>query len=115
MDYATLLYDPNYSIFGVAATLTLPGSDGAEAEVTALDKTSGVVVGASIDVQTIEPAAVVRYSELTTAFESFALSQLRGASLVMNGKTWKVRNHSLRPAPTGEAQGEVMLLLTELD
>jgi hypothetical protein len=80
----------------------------------AIDKTVGVVVGADVEVQTVEPAAVVRHADLD-AVTDFELSQLRGSSLAMNGKTWKVRNHALKPAPTGEGQGEVMLLLTELD
>lgn len=113
MDWS-MLYDPVYATLGVEAVLTLPGTDGAEIELTALDKTSGVVVGSDVEVQTVEPAAVVRHTELS-ASEGFSLSQLRDSSLLMNGKTWKVRNYSLRPAPTGEEQGEVMLLLTELD
>lgn len=120
MDYAANLYDPVYGVLGVAAVFTTPGTEGVEVDLTALDKTSGIVAAAGAgrfqsDVLTIEPAAAVRYAELSAKIESLDLDALRGSSLLMNGKTWKVRAHELRPAPTGEAQGEVLFLLTELD
>lgn len=111
MDYASLLYGPIYDVLGVPATLTLPGTDGDVIELTALDKTAGVTVGNSIEVQSVEPAAIVRRSEMSEV----VLSTLRGATITLNDKTWEVRGHMLKPSPKGEADGEVYLLLTETD
>jgi hypothetical protein len=109
MDYQSLLYNPNYLIFGVEGTLTLPGTDGDVIVLAAIDKTSGVEVGGSADVQTILPAAVVRASELS----SISLTDLEDATLVLNSKTWVVKSHMLKPSPKGEADGEVYLILYE--
>lgn len=109
IDYASLLYSPVYSVLGVEAVLTLPGTDGAEITLTALDKTAGVEVGGSVEVQTILPAAVVRASELS----SVDLTDLEDSSLAMNGKTWRVKSYMLKPSPKGEGDGEVYLVLSE--
>lgn len=109
MDYAALLYGPIYDALGVPATLTLPGDDGEVIELTALDKTAGVEVGSNVEVKTVEPGAVVRRSDLADV----TLADLRGAELELNGVTWTVRNHMLKPSPKGEADGEVVLLLEE--
>lgn len=117
MDYASLLYDPNYSIFGVAAVLTMDCGE-PPMTITAIDKTSGIIVGGttdngsrafggSVDVQTILPAAVVRAAELA----DIDLANLEDASLELNGKTWTVKSYMLKPSPKGEGDGEVFLIL----
>lgn len=116
MDYASLLYDPVYSVLGVPATLTL--EDERTFSVTVLDKTAGVEVGGFQDnrerasyatVQTVLPAAVVRASE----FAGIDLADLEDAALAFNGKTWRVKSYQPKPSPKGEADGELYLLLSE--
>lgn len=108
-------YDALYaSPIAVDAVLTIDGTDGATIELRAIDKTSGVVVGGkggrfSSEVETVELAVAVRATDLAVV----DLAALRDASLEINGKTWTVRNHVMKPAPTGEGKGEVLLLLKE--
>jgi hypothetical protein len=109
MDYASLLYGPIYGVLGVPAVLTLCGGEPPLA-LTAIDKTAGVVIGfKDADVETIRPAADVRAADLA----GIDFSHLRNASLTMNGKDWTVANHAYIPAPTGEANGEIRLILEE--
>jgi hypothetical protein len=112
----SLLYGPMYGTagFGVAAVLTLPGTDGAVIELRAIDKTAGIVTGSSggrfnAEVETISPAAAVRAGDIANIDKA----DLHGATLEMNGKTWTVENHAFRPSPNGEVDGEILLILTE--
>lgn len=95
--------------------LTLPNGGGTFEDLTALDKTSGVDIGAVPGqrdrpvVQTIKPAAVLRMVELIAA--SISLASLAGASLEMNEFAWRVVSYRLRPSPKGENDGEVFLIL----
>lgn len=119
IDYATLLYGPVYAIQGVPAVLTLTDTAGTEVDLTVLDVTSGMAIDGAqggrkrftAEVETVEPAAMVRQTELTE--KSIALADLDGASIAFNGKTWFIRNHGFRPSPNGEAEGEIALFLTE--
>lgn len=110
-------YDALYaSPIAVDAVLTVACGDPPMA-LRAIDKTSGIVIGGAKDqrsrfsseVETVEIAVAVRATDLADV----DLADLRGASLEINGKTWTVRNHVLKPAPTGEGKGEVLLLLKE--
>lgn len=92
---------------GVPATFTPSGGD--PVTVRALDLTKGVDASKAGDLPTIQPAARVRMTEL--AANGIERSELRGGLLVLNGVTWKVAGHRLRPAPTGEAEGEAELIL----
>lgn len=109
-------YDAIYDALGVSAVIT-SGSTGAQITITAIDKTSGIVVGDSeigthnLTVQSVRPAAVVRCEELNDG--SFARTDLDGSNIVLNGKTWKIKSHLLRQSPEGEDAGEVYLLLGE--
>lgn len=109
IDYRSLLFDPIYSIQGVPAALLL--ADGRVIDgVTALDKTAGIDVGGGdVTVQTIAPAACLRVNELTE--KGVALDDLLRSRLLMNGNEWKVTSHRPKPAPTGERNGEVFLVL----
>lgn len=111
MDYAAALYDPIYLITGVPVVLTL--AEGGEFDaLTALDKTSGIVVGETgAQVPTIKPAAAIRIREL--AQYGIAVDALPGSDLEMNDFTWHVENYLLRPSPKGENDGEVLLLLSD--
>ncbi len=105
-------YDAIYDALGVPATLTLTDTDGTSAELTVIDKTVGVEVGFNdVGVATIAPAADVRMSEL--AEKSLLAALFEGAALTMNGKDWTVESHEYRPAPTGEAGGELRLVLVK--
>jgi len=103
-------YNTIYAVHGVAAVLT-PNSSLGETDVTAIDKTAGVVVGESVDVQTIRPGAMLRMSEL--ASNGIAADELDDGTIELNDKTWLIKAHLLRPSPTGEATGEVLLILQE--
>ncbi|TIN76776.1 hypothetical protein [Mesorhizobium sp.] len=108
MDYASLLYGPIYATLSVAATLTLDDTDGTTLELTVLDKTAGAAVPfKGADVLTIKPAVMVRATELAEV----DLADLRDATITFNGKTWTVMDHEMAPAPTGEGEGEIRLIL----
>ncbi len=111
MDVNHLLYAPLYGILGTEATIRLP--QGHTFRVRVIDRTSGVEVaeGTGIDVKTIRPAAVLRMRELS----ELALSRgdLEDSTLDLNGKHWRVKATLPKPAPTGEADGELYLFLIE--
>ncbi|RWN95187.1 MAG: hypothetical protein EOS05_10335 [Mesorhizobium sp.] len=79
--------------------------------IRAFDKTMPKTIGfQGADVLTIGPAAAVRATDLADVDPA----KLRDASLELNGKTWRVASHQVVPAPTGEAAGEILLILSEL-
>ena len=101
-------YDPIYSVLGVEATLTSAG--GASGTVTAIDKTVGVAIpDARTQIDTIRPVARVRARELEAG--GVAVSDLPEGSITLNGQTWRIKSYRMRPAPTGESDGEVDLIL----
>jgi len=112
MDYATLLIDPIYGVFGVDAVLTLGDTAETEAAVTVIDKTAGVDAGDNVPTGTLLPGAVIRVSDLTA--HSLTRADLDGASVTFSGNTWRIASHFPKPVPSGEAQGEIMMIL-ELD
>lgn len=110
IDFSALLYAPIYDAFGVPATILC--LYGARFDVMVIDKTSGVeVFDGTGSVKTIRPAAVMRVSELS----ALGLSQrdLEGVRIELLGKIWRVKATMPRPAPTGEADGELYLFLIE--
>ena len=109
MDHASLLYDPLYRTFGTPALIRC--LYGGAFALTAIDRTSGVAVteGSGIDVKTIRPAAVVRVRELKEL--GLAREDLEDAALDLNGRLWRVKATMPKPAPTGEADGELYLFL----
>lgn len=110
MDYQALLFNPIYLIQGVPVVLTLPDSGGV-ADLTAIDKTSGVDVGDNAQVQTIKPVAALRVVELTAA--GITLDQLPDSFLEMNGFLWNVVSYRAKPTPKGQNDGEVYLILAD--
>lgn len=110
MDYAALLYGPIYDQFGVSAQLTPSGSTSA-VPVVAIDKTKGVDVSGAMDIWSLRPAAIVRMQDLTD--QGVTLSEIDGARIGFNGKSWLIDSHYMKPSPHGEASGEVMLFLTD--
>lgn len=114
MNFTSLLLDPLYTSFGVEATIW-PASYGTPVTVTVIDKTGGVEVASAsmAEVSTIRPAAMVRAAEIASAL--IAREDLRRAELCMNGKKWRIESSLPRPTPNGESDGELMLLLIEVD
>jgi hypothetical protein len=109
IDLQALVLAPVYSTWGVPATIT--PLQGLPFNVSVIDRTSGVEVGGNIDVATIQPAAMVRVSEIESLHVPRA--GLRRASIEMNGKSWRIENAMPRPTPGGESDGELMLLLIQ--
>lgn len=103
-------YDNLHDTIGVEATLT-PITSGEAFTITVIDKSAGAEVSEGVSVYTVRPAADVRRKELDD--NALTREDLNGATLVMNGRTYKVETHQLRPSPVGESPGEVRLVLIE--
>ncbi|KQU77705.1 hypothetical protein ASD12_18060 [Mesorhizobium sp. Root102] len=106
-------YDALYaSPIAVDAVLTVACGNPPET-IRAIDKTVGQMIAFNrVDVATIGPAATVRASEL--AAKGIEPKDVDNGTLAMNGKDWKIINHEPLPAPTGEAGGELRLMLEEI-
>jgi hypothetical protein len=111
IDFSSLLYAPIYQAFGVQATFTCLYGD--RVELMVIDQTSGVEVAdaSAIDVKTIRPAVTIRVPDL--AGKGFDAADLEGALLVLGDRVWRVKATMPKPAPTGEAEGELYLFLME--
>lgn len=112
LDFQALLYDPIYSVLGVSADLQ-PGSGEVETVgITVIDKTQGALVTESrIGVQSIKPAARVRAAEIIS--NGLTAANLAGGTIQFNSKTWRIESVQPQPSPKGEADGEILLVLTE--
>lgn len=108
LDYQSLLYDPVYGVIGVPAVLWM-GVPLGNVPLTVIDKTAGLMINAAVDLQTTAPVATVRAAELLAA--GVALADIDGKLLTLNGKDWRIASFDLRPAPTGQSDGEVYLFL----
>lgn len=109
--FDSVLFAPLHEIFGTQATIT-PVTSASAATLTVIDRTSGIAVmlrGA--EVETVHPAAIVRAVALAEA--GLTRADLRRASLVMNGTTYRIDATQPRPTPAGEADGELLLILVE--
>ena len=102
-------YDAIYSVLGVDASITTEGSDGKQADLTVIDKTTGEVFGDGVTVESLKPACDVRAVELSD--NTIDLANLTNAAITFNGKTWTVTHHRMKPSPAGN--GEVRLFLSE--
>lgn len=103
-------YDAIYDALGVAAVLT-PIGVGIPAQLTVIDKTTGIEVTEG-GVTTIRPACAVRAAEL--AAEDVEPEDLDGSAVTFNGNSWRIEARLPRPAPTGEEGGEYLLILVAL-
>src|SRR5690242_8919715 len=110
MDYQALLYDPIYSTHGVPASVILADGTTRFDGLTALDKTGGVDTGEPVQTQTILPAALFRMKELSAA--GINKDELPGGTLILNGFNWRIDSILPKPAPTGENEGELQLLIS---
>ncbi|TCN30340.1 hypothetical protein [Sinorhizobium americanum] len=109
MDYAALLFDPAYTIFGAEAVLTLADTAGTEVPVTVIDKTAGLPIGPNVEIGTVVPGAMLRAAELTSSGHN--RDDLDEAVIAFNGNTWRIASHHPKPVPTGESNGEFVLIL----
>ncbi|MGR9317290.1 hypothetical protein ACU8LZ_12665 [Rhizobium leguminosarum] len=113
MDYAALLFDPAYSIFGVDAVLTLADTAGAQVSLVVIDKTGGLPIGPNVEIGTVVPGAVLRASAL--ADNGVDRDALDEATIAFNGKSWRIASYYPKPVPSGEANGEIVLVLESVD
>lgn len=109
LDYKSLLFTPAYTIFGAEAVLTLADTAGTELTLTVIDKTSGVALGNNVEIGTLVPGAVLQVSDLTDA--GLSADDLVEATIVFNGGTWRIASHYPKPVPSGEASGEIVMVL----
>ena len=113
IDFASLLYAPIYRAFGVQATFNCLYGD--RIELTIIDQTGGVEVAdaSAIDIKTIRPTVTIRAADL--AAKGFDAADLEDAGLVLGDRAWRVKATMPKPAPTGEAEGELYLFLIEYE
>jgi hypothetical protein len=105
-------YDTIYAALGVAGTIEIADSD-AVFNVTLIDKTGGIQVSEDPSVASIKPAAVVRVYELASL--GIARAFLTDGTVTLNGASFQITGTLPRPAPTGEAGGELFLILREFE
>ncbi|AZO38635.1 MAG: hypothetical protein EOS81_10635 [Mesorhizobium sp.] len=104
--YAALYASP----IAVDASLTIACGEVPKA-LRAIDKTNPAALNfRGVDVLDVKPSATIRASDLA----GIDPANLRDADLTLNGKSWRVVSHQPLPAPTGEAAGEIMLVLSEV-
>lgn len=98
-----------YELWGQDVTFNHPCS-GDEVTLRMIDATRGVDIGDNmITMSTVEPAAMVRKSELTAA--DLRASDLIGMPFTLNGSSWRVQSTQPRPTVHGAEYGEIVLLL----
>lgn len=109
-DRFTALMDRKYALWGQNVRITHP-TTGGKITLRLIDATTGVEVGDNmVAVATVEPAAMVRKAELTTA--RITASALVGVTLTLSGVSWRVQSTSPKPTVHGAEYGEVVLLLS---
>lgn len=116
MDWQSLLYGPVYTILGETAVLTVDALSDPVSLTYAVDKTAGIEISANNDraelsIQTLTPAVAVRMADITDA--GLTRANLEGGTIAINGATWRIESSRPRPSPQGEAEGELLLLLSE--
>lgn len=113
-DYASF-YDAIYEREGTDAVITLDDTAGTEIEVRALYMPSGMMIGGQpVQMGTVRMSAAIRRTELTDAGLT-DLADLDRATIEFTeiGETWRIKSWVPAPAPIGEAQGELRLILAE--
>ena len=111
MEYAELLYAPIYAAFGVPAVLTPNRPDATGIAVTVIERTSTADASDEFELGTLRPCAFLRRRDLDAA--AIAPAELDGGTLAFGGRSWRIDAHSPRPAPDGEAMGEILMHLAE--
>ena len=107
--YTDFLLEPIYVALGVPIDFTLQDMV-TQFQLIGLDKTSGVeVLADDIDVSTVQPACIIRMSDLVNL--GYSVSQLNRALVEFNGKSWQISHFHPKPSPNGEADGELYIIL----
>lgn len=110
IDWATH-YAVIYNNLGQAATLTPSDASTDDVPLTAIDHTKGEAVGDSVEIATVLPVAYVRMTEL--ADNGLAREQVKGGTLTLNGRNWRVKATIPQPSGAGEDEGELKLILAD--
>jgi len=106
-DWSDILLGPCYDEFARPAVLTLVAG---AFDIAAIDDTAGVLLPAGgIGIETLSPVARVRAADLLGL--GVTMAQLDNQALALNGKNWTITAHRMKPSPSGESDGEVILLL----
>lgn len=113
LDYSTLVFGPLHTVFGVTASLDVPGNTASPFSISAIDKTKGVEVenAGNVGMFTVRPAVYLRAVDLADI--NLDPEDLTGAGLTLNSRSWTVKAVQVRPTPGGESDGQVVLYLGE--
>lgn len=104
-----LLYNPIYNSF-LCSDATLFSDAGTTASVRVFDATTGIPIpDARTQIETVRPVCFVRAAEL--ASKNIELADLPESLITFNGNTWRIKANRAIPSPSGEADGEIMLIL----
>ncbi|MBR1150082.1 hypothetical protein [Bradyrhizobium sp. JYMT SZCCT0428] len=107
-DFDAEMLDPIYDGIGVPAEFL--SREGARADLTVIDKTSGVEIPEGpVALQSSRPAACVRVSELVA--KNLDRGKMKNGRLTFNSASWNVE--STRPKPVPGGKGELYLFLQE--
>lgn len=111
IDFQSAVLDPTYAVFGIECTLT--PLLGLPIAVTVISKLSGLeVMESKTGVSTIKPAVAIRVYELSD--NHVKRSDIRGGSLNMNDKCWRIETTLPKPGIASEETGELYLILSEV-
>ncbi len=103
------LMSRKYLLWGETVTLRNTRT-GASFSLRMIDNTRGVEVGdGMVTLATVEPAAMVRKSDLTA--QELRASDLIGTCFTLNGSNWRVQSTQPKPTVHGAEYGEMVLLL----
>jgi hypothetical protein len=109
-DWTVDVLRPLYAEFGIPAVLQL---DAGTFELTAIDLTAGTTLSGPVELETVRPAVMVLAGDLADA--GILVAQLDNGSVQLNGKSWSIIAHQLKPTTNGEGDGEVALMLEGIE
>jgi len=114
VDWNAQLLDPVYAGLGQAAVLTLvQEEDEPEFAVTVVDATEAIDIDERSSLMpSLRPAFVVRMAELTGL--GLTRERLMRGEITAAGKTWTIDATGPMPVPSGEADGELKLIVSEV-
>lgn len=110
MSFQDLLYSPIYNSFLCSDATFRPPIGGTTKSLRVFDATTGIPIpDTRTQIETVRPVCFVRAAELTQ--KSIALADLPESLITFNGNTWRIKANRAIPSPSGEADGEIMLIL----
>lgn len=107
MSYTEELYRPVYDGFAVPAVILIGVVS--HPDIPVIDKTKGFQEGGTVDVATIQPAAMVLAQDL--AAKGLTIDDIQGATITFNASSWRISSSLPEPSPGGELDGEYRLYL----